>query len=274
MEYCTHQDGQDENRKHLHPFFSFVPSLHDRLHPQPWQNASWQRFPSKSSSTTAIEPSPLCALWRTYGPPSSALSPRHLRSEESGCFWDRAWTTAPGRSRLKGKKEKKNKYMGRMLWNFGQGLWKSTSPKCVVTHLFHFPLPSECLQKDSDWRVYSAPLPSDDPASPSHCANWAVRFFFFCARSRGGLMSDILFLCMLANPPVLNQWLDARLLFLTGHDIQHLFMFPFSFRDIIRKFWRCIVQYYQCCKQSAKHKYKEDMLLFILSSFISLNPFN
>lgn len=171
------------------------------------------------------------------------------------------------------EKRKKNKYMGRMLWNFGQGLWKSTSPKCVVTHLFHFPLPSECLQEDSDWRVYSAPLPSDDPASPSHCANWAVRFIF-CARSRGGLMSDILFLCMLANPPVLNQWSDARLLFLTGHDIQHLFMFPFSFRDIIRKFWRCIVHYYQCCKQSAKHKYKEDMLLFILSSFISLNPFN
>lgn len=79
------------------------------------------------------------------------------------------------------KKKKNNKYMGRMLWNFGRGLWKSTSPKCVVTHLFHFPLPSECLQKDSDWRVYSAPLPSDDPASPSHCANWAVRLFFFFA---------------------------------------------------------------------------------------------
>lgn len=114
------------------------------------------------------------------------------------------------------------------------------------------------------WSCISLPL----------CKLGRAFFVFFCARSRGGLMSDILFLCMLANSPVLNQWLDARLLFLTGHAIQHLFMFPFSFRDIIRKFWRCIVQYYQCCKQSAKHKYKEDMLLFILSSFISLNPFN
>lgn len=59
----------------------------------------------------------------------------------------------PSCSRLKGGK-KLNKSEARMLWNFGQGLWNRTSPKCVVTHLFHSPLPSECLQKD--WRVNGA----------------------------------------------------------------------------------------------------------------------
>lgn len=67
-----------------------VLSLPDRLHPLPWQSASWPRFPSRWWSTTAIEPSPLCALWRTYGPPSSPLWPRRQRSEESAPFWDRA----------------------------------------------------------------------------------------------------------------------------------------------------------------------------------------
>lgn len=38
-----------------------------------------------------------------------------------------------------------------MLWNFGQGQ-KSKSSKCVVIHLFNFPLLSKCLHKDSDCR--------------------------------------------------------------------------------------------------------------------------
>lgn len=52
------------------------------------------------------------------------------------------------------------------------------SPKCVVIHLSHFPLPSKCLQKDSDCRVHSIPLLGDDPASPSDCANWAMQAVF------------------------------------------------------------------------------------------------
>lgn len=135
------------------------------------QASRWVLQPSSHlpyvPSEGLTDPDPQPCRHDTYGVKSRAvfgteLGPQH----QAAADW-------------KEKKKKKNKYMGRMLWNFGQGLWKSTSPKCVVTHLFHFPLPSECLQKDSDWRVYSAPLPSDDPASPSHCANWAVRFFFF-----------------------------------------------------------------------------------------------
>lgn len=52
------------------------------------------------------------------------------------------------------------------------------SLKCVVIHLSHFPLPSKCLQKDSDCRVHSIPLLGDDPASPSDCANWAMQAVF------------------------------------------------------------------------------------------------
>lgn len=121
-----------------------VLSLFGRLHRPPWRNVSWRRFPSKWWSTTATEPSPPCALWRTYGRPSSALWPPRQRSEGSACF--RAQAAADG-------EEESNQT------SQTDACYGILDKDCENVHLLNVlslihltpPPPSECSQKD--WRV-------------------------------------------------------------------------------------------------------------------------
>lgn len=104
--------------------------------------------------------------------------------------------------------------------------WRVNLLNVLLTISLILPLLSKCLHKDSDcgclflcsvWILHFSLAVQID-----HTAVWA-----FWVLEDSCFPPD--FSCMQANPSILINRSDARLLFFTGHEIQHLLCYCFSF---------------------------------------------